>query len=284
MTNDQQKLKQITVEALTKVFHDHIRLGKEGVKEYRKNQFGEICLEGDWRAEEEVIRTLKDHKVPIKIISEEHGVINLGEEFLGVLDGLDGTSNYIRFVNGDATARYGTMFGIYRSSDPFYRDYLVSTIIEHPTRKLFLASKKKGVHVFDMQTGEKFALRSPERKISKQRALIDIDKRYAHYEFLHGYVRKLPRNFQFRNLDSDAAHYTALITGNADLLFECTRKRNLEIAVGYGLVTEWNGVMVTLDEEDIGTKKYLEFGQQEYVPVISAANVGLARDFIRQIR
>ena len=129
----------ISKEALQRVYLSHQELGIKGLEETRKNQFGELTLEADWEAEEVVIKTFEEHEIPITIISEEHGRTELGDEFLGILDGLDGTNRYRAFMAGDTTARYGTMLGIFRGINPTYDDYLTAGIMEHPTRRLFFA-------------------------------------------------------------------------------------------------------------------------------------------------
>ena len=54
--------------------------------------------------------------------------------------------------------------------------------------------------------------------------------------------------------------------------------------MGYGIIKEAGGVMVDIDGKDIGTKKFLEWGQKEALPVISAANIDLAWQVIRHLR
>lgn len=97
-------------------------------------------------------------------------------------------------------------------------------------------------------------------------------------------TEKLP-GFDINCLKASAAHYSSVANGEVDGVIECTRKGNLEIATAYGLATEAGGVMVILDGESLGSKKYLEFGQgeREYIPVISAATASLARDLTDRI-
>lgn len=54
-----------------------------------------------------------------------------------------------------------------------------------------------------------------------------------------------------------------LIEGKCDLVVECTRKRNLEPAVAYAFVKETGRMMTDGKGNELGEKKYLEFGQGE---------------------
>ena len=88
--------------------------------------------------------------------------------------------------------------------------------------------------------------------------------------------------FKLSSTDS----YLRLLLGEADLVLECTRKGNLEIATAYGLITEAGGVMVTADGEDLGKQRYFEYGQreEEFLPVITAATKELALGLIEYLK
>ena len=83
---------------------------------------------------------------------------------------------------------------------------------------------------------------------------------------------------------SSAVYYADVASGAADLALECTRKNNLEIAIAYGLEMEAGAVMVGLDGASLGDKKYLEFGQKEKVPIITAATRELAERLLEHIK
>jgi hypothetical protein len=54
----------------------------------------------------------------------------------------------------------------------------------------------------------------------------------------------------------------------------------LEIAIANGLIKESGGVMVTLDRENLGEERFLNFGQENHIPVISASTIELAEQLI----
>ncbi len=288
-----QKLEQITIEALTNAYRNHRELRRDALTELPKNQFGETVLKGDWEAEERVIETFRKHSIPITIISEEHGKVTFGKEFLGILDGLDGTNRFRAFMSGETNWRYGTMFGIFQGDDPTYGDYLVSGIMMHPTDELYIASRSKGAYATNLKTNERTRLHvSNTRKFDKNiRILSDYwvpGRGYSESSFqvvAKAYLDKLP-GFNFKTLSASCAHYVDLARGQTDLVLEATRKGNLEISISYGMIKESGGIMLTADMRDIGGEKYFEFGQgkNEYVPVISAANIELVREFVNSTK
>ncbi|MBI2545151.1 MAG: hypothetical protein HYW22_00950 [Candidatus Aenigmarchaeota archaeon] len=284
-------LRQICIDALIKSYKRHQKLGKDGLKELTKNFAGETSLVADWDAEEAVIETLRNHKVPITIVSEEHGTVRLGSEFTGVLDGLDGTNRYEAFISGDRTARYGTMFAIFEGTNPIYGNYIFSGIMEHPTGRLITASRDKGIHLIDPSTGKSKLVESDLRtELDPKRIRADTGSKAKHFPFVvDAYIKKLPELHLLSDnisLRSSAAHYADFALGEADWVFECTRKHNLEIAVAYGLVRERGGVMVSLDGKDIGNQRYFEFhyDPEDYVVVISAPNLQAAKTVIKRLK
>lgn len=287
MTSEIDELTQISNEALKRSYVSHQELGTKGLEEIKQNQFGEKALKADWEAEEVVIKTFEEYGIPITIISEEHGRVELGTAFLGILDGLDGTNRYRAFMTGDRRARYGTMFGIFKSTNPSYDDYLTSGVMEHPTKRLVFASKDKGAFIVNIDNDERSAIKVSSARRFDNKIRILVDYYPSEYEFhrtvIKPYVDKL-EGFDFRTLRSSEAHYVDLASGEADLVFECTRKGNLEIAVAYGLVTEASGVIITADGSSIGLRKYFEFGQREYIPVVSASTLEVARGFLQNTR
>ena len=252
-----------------------------------KNKFGETSLRADMEAEDQVISSLRAHKIPIKVVSEEHGVVNMGDRYLGILDGLDGTSRYVAHMNGDRNARYGTMFAIFEGVDPAYGDFIFSGIMEHPTARMFYAEKGGELLVREVDTGHQYKARSSGMRVfdSKTRLLIDSNPAAPYHQFIsQDVVSKLPEGFTHRCMLSSAAHYADIASGKADAVIECTRKGNLEIAVAYGLIEAAGGVMVTLDGKSLGPQKYFEFGQDRNVIVISAATPELAKKVIACLR
>lgn len=280
---DADKLVELGIKALENAYKVHEELGDKGLESVQKNPHGDTSLVGDIEAEKAVINTFREANIPLRIISEEHGQIDLSDnpQFLAVLDGLDGTSVY---KTEKGKGRYGTMFGIFSNLDPTYDDYIFSGVMEHSSKKLYYAVKNKGG--FLIINGKEYPLNCSSIKKLKD------SKIYAD-EFFDGnrnvtfiydtYLSKLKEN-TFLHSNSSAIHYVDLANGKADLVLEGTRKGNLEIAVAYGLVNEADGVIVTIDGTTIAKKKYLVLGQDNYIPIISASTMELAQELIRKIQ
>jgi fructose-1,6-bisphosphatase/inositol monophosphatase family enzyme len=281
---DESKLVELGIKALEIAHKVHEELGDKGLEPVQKNPHGETSLVGDIEAEKAVIDTFKEANIPLRIISEEHGQVDLSDnpEFLAVLDGLDGTSVY---KTARGKGRYGTMFGIFSNLNPSYEDYIFGGVMEHSSKKLYYAVKNKGG--FLVEKGKQSPL-----KCSTKCSLDDSTRIYVDFEFDKGrnttiiqdvYLSKLKGHNLLRE-KSSAIHYVDFAHDKSDLVLECTRKGNLEIAVAFVLVNEAGGVIVTIDGTSIGKKKYLTLGQDEYIPIISASTMELARELIKKIR
>jgi fructose-1,6-bisphosphatase/inositol monophosphatase family enzyme len=277
-----EKLVKLGIEALKKSFEVHNNLGEKGLKEIQKNEHGDTSLLVDIECEKIIIETFKQANIPLKIISEEHGEVNLFDnpKYLAVIDGLDGTNVYKKEIG---KGRYGTMFGIFLNLNPNYEDYIFCGVMEHSSNKLYYAIKDKGT--FLITNEEKLPLNcSSVKRLDKSKIYADeyFDKDKDTSFIYDTYLSKL-KDYHFLHSNSSAIHYVDLAQGKVDLVLECTRKRNLEIAVAFGLINETNGIIVTIDGKSIKNKKYLELGQNEYIPIISASTIELANELINKI-
>ncbi len=279
---DSNKLVELGIKALENAYKVHERLGDKGLESVKKNKYGDISLVGDIEAEKAVINTFREANISLRIISEEHGQVDLSDnpKFLAILDGIDGTSVY-KTARGEG--RYGTMFAIFSNLNPTYDDYIFSGVMEHSSKKLYFAVKNKGG--FLIQKGKQSPLKSSSiGKLKDSKIYVDeFFDRNRNVTFIYDtYLSKL-KGYTFLHSNSSAIHYVDLAQGKVDLVLECTRKGNLEIAVAYGLVNEAGGVIVTIDGVSISEKKYLVLGQDEYIPIISASTIELAQELINNI-
>lgn len=275
-------LSAVLIDALRAATEVHNQLGEAGEELIEKNQFGETALRADIACEAAVIETLRQQDIPIRVISEEHGQVVIGDRprFLGVLDGLDGTGVY-KAERGKG--RYGTMFGIFEGTDPTYDDYLVSGIMEHSTGRLFMAVKGQGAFVIENDVS------TPIHTSGKT----ELDSQFVFWaDTAYGITNKTftekARPFKpfWRpyTAGSLAVHHVDVASGEADLAFECTRKGVLEEAVSYGLITESGGAICDVSGESLGDKKYLQFGQETQIPLIIAATPELAQAVAKHLK
>ena len=282
LATDPTHLESLVRQCLRAALSVHDSLGEAGEVLVKKNQFGETALRVDIECEQAILNVLEEMRVPIRVISEEHGQVDITANpcYLGILDGLDGSNVYKK---SQGRGRYATMFGIFDALDPRYEDYLVSGIMELQAKRLYMAQKTDGAYV--IEDSKKMPIHvsgtislGPDTRIYIDEYW-DINKRIFS-EALHNF-KPADRNF---SSGSSAIHYADVAVGAADLALECTRKNNLEIAIAYGLIKEAGGVMIDLTGEPIGDKKYLTFGQKEHLPIVTAATRALADAVLKRVR
>lgn len=251
-------------------------LGESGKEIVTKNQFDETALRADIKAEEAILDVLREFNVPIRIISEEHGTIDIQNKpnYLGVLDGLDGSRVYKDNQNG----RYGTMFSIYTNTDPNYKEYIYGGIIEHAKNTLYFALKDKGC--FILQDGITKEIHcSTATKLdpvtTRLYAGLDYDEVF-NTDILTSIFNKKFQNYSVEVMRSSATHFADLSQGKVDAVIEVTRKGNLEFGVAYPLIVEAGGIMVDINGTNLSTQKFLSFGQSKPLHIISAGTKSMA--------
>jgi fructose-1,6-bisphosphatase/inositol monophosphatase family enzyme len=267
-------INDILCKALQATYELHEELGEKGEETVEKNQFGETALRVDVEAEEVVLQVLKEAKVPIRVISEEHGQIDITDSpiYLGVLDGLDGTNRYIA---GRGKERYGTMFAIFSSLNPQYNDYITGGIMEHTTGKLFTTKKGDGSFVTVDGEVEKIYVSSVDQLNEKTRIYLNQYWAVCRKMFLENFGA-----LKFTDPRAYSTYFSDLASGGVDLVISSTGKNNLELAIGYGLIVEAGGVVVDVQGESLRDKKYLEFGQNEQIPIIASSCAKLAQELL----
>lgn len=279
---EKEVLKTAGIEALKAAKRVHDELGESGLTPVvSPNQFGEQALRGDVEAEKAVLDTLSAYKIPIRVISEEHGIINItsNPKYLGVLDGIDGTANYRA---GRNKLRYTTMLGMYANLDPYYRDYIFSGMMEHPSSKLWYALFGKGSLALDLNSQEQAMVKpnniksfTPECRIYTALSYRETPIGRMLEESLSSYGRT--------EVTSASISYLDIASSVADLEAEITRKKNLEQMIAFGFLKEAGAVMINLQGNDLGTEKYFQFGQETSEGIITAASHELALDFLNYI-
>jgi len=285
MSSEQaSELELVVREALLAAAAVHDRLGEGGLKEVSKNHFGDTALVGDVEAEEAIFRTLNKHGVPVLITSEEHGMFQLTHDpkYLVVIDGIDGSSVY---KHARGVGRYGTMLALFDGVDPTFDDYLVSGVMEHVEKRLYIARRQNGASVTNGKGRERLHV-SAVADLASAKALQDA-RYFGRLEL--GKMPLLKRHIDALQprkpgcLGASSMHYVDVAQGSADLVLECTRKKSLEIAIAYGIIREAGGVMVDENGASVGPQRYLAFREENHKPIITASTKGLAQDFLNAV-
>lgn len=275
-----REMEQVTITSLRAVFDNHQQLGETGKQVLRKNQFGQDTLEADWKAEETALQHLRSIGLPIRVISEEHGIVDIGRElgqesiYTGILDGLDGTKVY-----REGSGRYGTMFTIFRGLNPRYKDYLSCGILEYPSGRILSATKGEGAYLLEGNQKTK-GRTSRVKGFDPESIRVEVDGGYeGNSQFAAARLSGL-KHVRVADLSS-SIYYFDLATGAGDMIVVSTRKGNLEMAAAYGIVTESGGVMTDITGQRLGNRRYFEYGQgqDDRLIVLSFASRKMADKF-----
>jgi len=158
----------------------------------------------------------------------------------------------------------------------------VSFVVDHPSGMLYFATATGGASVTNLSSGERRFLHVSDaaRLTPELRVKADLAWQRTR-DFLSD---KFP-DLVVHDPKCSAESYTELVSGGIDAVVECTRKRNLELAVAYLLVTRAGGVMLTESGQDLGQQRYQTFGQDknDHQIVISAASLPLAGTLAERI-
>ncbi len=288
-------LEEIVKTAAMNSFLVHETLGEHGKKKERINAHGEIALTADLECGKAILDTLKNVNMPIRVYSEEDGIVNIGEgepEYIGVLDGLDGTGAYTGAWKkfGRTNGRYGTLFGIFNGTNPFFSDYAVSVFMEHPTKTMFYATHNNGAWKMKIG-GEPYRIHtSSTRDLTPQTSVIvdDLFDKILGGNLMHTrFIDKLS-GVKIRDCGAAQTGYLEVATGNTDAVCELTRKGNLEPAAAYAIIREAGGEIFgrySKVAESLGDLRYLEFGQKETDrhEFITGATSDLAKKIIERL-
>lgn len=264
---------------LIEVYSTLENMGDARFARRKQNQFGEIALAADIEAEAVIIKNLRALSAPVRIVSEEHGALDLVDKpkLLVVIDGLDGSTLYEK-NKGDTRA--GTMVAVFDGIDPLYNDYLYCGIIEHKTARLLYATYGEGCRLLELKSGETTEVHSSQTAHLDRNTRMYLDFPYPGTDKLFA---KILKRFKPMLAESTAAAYLDVATGVADLNLESTRKGNLEAAAAFGLINESGGVIVDSKGESLGSRKYFEYGQFHQLPVIAASTLKLAQEAVNQL-
>lgn len=279
---ERDQIADIGIQALraAKIVHD--QLGEDGLTPVPSpNQFNETALKVDVEAEKAVLKHLRESGLPIRVISEEHGITDFSKKpyFLGVLDGIDGTAEYIA---DRGNRRYGTMLCIASGIDPKYRDYLFSGIMEHASNRLWIGIKNQGSFLVD-PNGDRIQIHTSGQKVfDASTRIYSMSPDYN--DVVRAHLTTLVREFKTKLPLSEAIALIDVASSEADIVIEATRKRNLEQMAGFGIIAEAGGVMVDINGNSIASQIYLQWGQKDSVLLVTAATNQLAIDFLNKLK
>ena len=279
-------LSELLTTALAHTYDLHESLGEAGVNDVETNQFGDTAMVADVQSERIMLDALRTSGETFIVHSEEHGKLAIpGNDptlsaKLAVMDGLDGSSLYKK---ARGTGNYGTMFAIFENDKPVYGEYSVAGIMLHSTAQLLVARRGQGVTLRDFRTGQEESVTTSGAELTAG-ALVYVDDDvnvpkdntlYPYFQTnLEVFAKPLRRTaVEPQRTGASAGYYASLAMGEALIVGEATRKGNLELAAAYALVKEAGGSIIDVKSwQDIGDRKFLEYGQNSHEPFVAVAN------------
>lgn len=286
-----ESIQMAGLEALKNALKQVRNLGEDGKLKDKINRFDEQGLRADYEAEEAVIESFRKAGLPARVISEEHGQIDLAPNptMLVSLDGIDGSGAY------KEGARSGTMLAIFSNThkmvDNFtYDDCIFAGVADIKTGEITYATRGKGSYTLQENGETDYARVSTRTRLTNgvkmyidggEKGMIINDKVFT------GPLETIKFKTQPHNSGSSAVHYVDLASGRYDAVCEHTRKGNLELPTAYRLVAEAGGFMSAVIDGglvNLANQDFLTFGQDRNIPVIAASTQELTRAIVRKIR
>jgi myo-inositol-1(or 4)-monophosphatase len=214
------------------------RLNVQDILEKQKNDF---VTEVDKAAEREIISIIKKAYPDHKILAEESGLIEGNDDFVWIIDPLDGTTNFIHDV---------PHFCISIAFQ--HKNKLEHGVVYDPIRnELFITSRGEGARLNDkrMRVSSKY-------RIEKSLIAVGLPfKNLAHIPiYLRIFEHILPQSVGIRRTGSAALDLAYVAAGRYDGFWELAL-REWDMAAGILLVKEAGGLVSDMEGgEDYFTK------------------------------
>ncbi len=246
---------------------------KEAAKTYGRGAGGDLTKEIDLRAEETLIKKIREAKLSCTIFSEEKGIIKLGESpenLYIVCDPLDGTTNALHGIPFMATS-------IAMAKEPFLSKIEAAVVMDIIHGVTYAAEKGKGAY----KNNERI---SPSQEASLVESVIgvDINTYKAANQTLHEKItRIIALNKHPRYFGANALQLCYVADGSIDAFVDIRGKmRVLDMAAAYLIVKEAGGVVTAPDGKELEAK----ITPQERVSLVAAGNRKLHEEILRLIR
>lgn len=220
---------------------------------------GDVKKQIDLAAENALVQTLQKHNVSCTLISEESGVMRIGEspsEFFVVADPVDGTANAIRglpFVN----------ISLAVSRKPMLSDVNVALVADVLRDVTYVAEKGKGAY-----KGRKRIKPSDTQRLEE--AMVGVDfSTFKTPQLVNRLVRILERTRHLRHLGANALEICYVADGTSDAFIDIRGKlRITDIAAAYLILLEAGGIITTAE----GGRLDAPLDPKQRVSFIAAAN------------
>lgn len=236
------------------VYHvtEMLRLAKETIKgPALHEETGKINVKGDRtigmdvKIEEVLIKYIKSNNLPVKIFSEETGVVTFhpSPRFLVALDPLDGSTNY---KIGNNLLPFGTLIAFYENIEPRLNQVTAAGAIEYTEGLLWIYD---GQRTLDAENNP-VTLKTDWPIHQSTPVYLDL-----YYKEGYEMYRPLPQKIFVRNTGSTIGHLSYVLTNvAAGLGGVCMRAE--EIGAVYSLIKGAGGIAVDHEGNDLGVRRF----------------------------
>ncbi|MFH0731965.1 MAG: inositol monophosphatase [Candidatus Omnitrophota bacterium] len=256
MSDDIVKRKQIAVKAAKTVGKILLDNFKKPLKIKAKGD-RDFVTQIDVKAENAVVKLVKEHFPKDSILSEENLYLRPEAEYEWIIDPLDGTHNYIHSI------------GIFGTSIAFAVNKQVQAgVIYMPlTDELYVCQKGKGSY----KNGNKIQV--SKRKLRESTLIFDSSIRRDKNIMLKGLGRLADEVFNVRMFGSSARHLAYVAEGTAEIDVEYFDKV-WDFAAGLLLVEEAGGISSDLEGKpwNTDTKRYIASNKEIHKDIVRILN------------
>jgi myo-inositol-1(or 4)-monophosphatase len=218
---------------------------------------GSVVTDIDLKAEEKIVKLIKECYPEDNILSEETKYQTFGSDFRWVIDPLDGTHNFIRNID-----IFGTSIAL-----EFRREVVLGVIYMPITAELYVGQKGKGAHC----NGNTISV--SERSLKEATMVYDSIIRYNKKPMLGSLGNLVDKVFNVRMFGSTVRSLSYLAEGKVDLEIEYTDKA-WDFAAGLLIVEEAGGKATDFQNRrwDTNTLGYVASNGMAHKEVLSELN------------
>ena len=245
---------------------------KEAAKTYGRGAGGDLTKEIDLRAEKALIKKIEEEGVSCTILSEEKGIIELGESpknLYIICDPLDGTTNALHGVPFMATS-------IAMAKKPLLSQIEAAVVMDIIHNVTYAAEKGRGAY----KNNERIR---PSQETDLVEAVIgvDINTYKAANQTLHEKItRIIALNKHPRYFGANALQLCYVADGTIDAFVDIRGKmRVLDMAAAYLIVREAGGIVTAPD----GSMLEAKLTPQQRISLVAAGNRKLHEEILRLI-
>jgi myo-inositol-1(or 4)-monophosphatase len=184
------------------------------------------------------------------ILAEETGFLKKDEDFVWIVDPLDGTSN---FMNSNPFFSISIAFA--------YKNEIIKSVVYAPfLKELYFAEKGKGAFLFDMMRNKKFMLKVSNTKEIEKSYIVSCEGGEKNRKRIAKIFYKIrSKVLDFRKLGSGALECAWVASGRSDA-FIVTNISPWDVAAGILLVKEAKGKIT-----DFKNKEWNIFSQSDLI-------------------